>query len=53
MCNFANSTKHRCQKVVGGISLLLFLFGLITTIFGLMSGGKLPEVIMKNVPKEV
>ena len=36
-----------CQKVVGGISLLLGLLGIVTLAFGAMSSGGMPPAMTK------
>lgn len=46
MCNYQNSTKNTCSKIVGGISLLLGLFGVITLAMGVMAGGGMPDQVM-------
>lgn len=47
MCNYSNKTKATCQKVVGGISLVLGLLGIVTLAFGAMSSGGVPPQLEK------
>ena len=48
MCKcYSNKTKNMCQKVVGGISLLLGLLGIVTLAFGAMAGGGVPPQLEK------
>jgi hypothetical protein len=54
VCEYTNKTKHKCQKIVGGISLFLGLLGLITLAFGAMASGgdtMLPDSL-KKIMKE-
>jgi hypothetical protein len=52
MCKYSNKMKNTCQKVVGGISLLLGLFGVILLAMGVMAGGGLPPNIEKMLPED-
>ena len=53
MCNYSNATKNTCSKIVGGISLLLGLFGVITLAMGVVFGGMIggmPDQVMQILP---
>lgn len=41
-----------CQKIVGGISVVLGIFGLITLAMGGMSSGGAPDALTKYMPKD-
>ena len=51
MCTYSNKTKNTCQKIVGGISLVLGLFGVITLAMGAMSGGGMPDQLVQLLPE--
>ena len=52
MCKcYSNKTKNMCQKVVGGISLLLGVLGLVTLAFGAMSSGGTPDAFKSMAAK--
>ena len=52
MCTYSNKTKNTCQKIVGGISLVFGLFGVITLAVGAMSGLVMPDQIKQLLPED-
>ena len=54
VCKYANKTKNNCSKIVGAISFLMGLFGILTLAFAaMMSSGKMPEAITKVMPENM
>ena len=47
MCNYTNKTKNMCAKIVGGISLLLCIIGVVLVIMAMGARN------MSSLPKEM
>lgn len=45
MACYKNETKHKCSKVVMGISIVAIIMGFLTALFGFMKSGGADELM--------